>query len=102
MEKKLQELKDRLIEIDNLNSATAVLSWDQSTYMPPGGVAARARQMATLQQLAHVKFIAPAIGRLLDDLRPYEEGLPYDSDDASLIRVTRRQHERAVRVPAPL
>src|SRR4030042_1511550 len=39
MEKKLQELKDRLIEIDNLNSATAVLSWDQSTYMPPGGAA---------------------------------------------------------------
>ncbi len=52
------------------------------------------------QQLAHEKFIDPAIGRLLDDLRPYEEGLPYDSDDASLIRVTRREYERAVRVPA--
>jgi len=100
MQTKLQELKSRLIEVDNLNSATAVLGWDQSTYMPPGGVAARARQMATLQQLAHEKFIDPAVGRLLDDLRPYEEGLPYDSDDASLIRVTRRQYERAVRVPA--
>ena len=100
MQKKLQQLKNRLIEIDNLNGASAVLAWDQTTYMPPGGVEARARQMATLQRLAHVKFIAPAIGRLLDDLRPYEEGLPYDSDDASLIRVTRRQYERAVRVPA--
>lgn len=100
MQKKLQELKNRLIEVDNLNSAAAVLGWDQSTYMPPGGVEARARQMATLEQLAHEKFVDPAIGRLLDDLRPYEEGLPYDSDDASLIRLTRREYERAVRVPA--
>jgi len=72
---------------------------DQSTYMPPGGVAARARQMATLSRLAHEKFIDPAIGRLLDDLRLYAGGLPYDSDDASLIRVARRQYERAVCVP---
>jgi len=27
MQEKLQELKDRLVEIDNLNSATAVLGW---------------------------------------------------------------------------
>ena len=100
MQKKLQELKNRLVEVDNLNSAAAVLGWDQSTYMPPGGVEARARQMATLEQLAHEKFVDPAIGRLLDDLRPYEEGLPYDSDDASLIRLTRREYDRAVRVPA--
>jgi carboxypeptidase Taq len=35
----------------------------------------------------------------LDDLEPYAEQLPYDSDDASLIRVTRRDYERAVKVP---
>ena len=100
MQNKLQELRDRLIEVDNLNSAASVLGWDQTTYMPPGGVTARARQMATLSQLAHEKFVDPAIGRLLDNLRPYAESLPYDSDDASLIRVTRRDYERSVRVPA--
>jgi carboxypeptidase Taq len=87
---KLQQLKVRLAEIDDLESAASVLHWDQATYMPPGGAAARARQMATLQRLAHERFTDPAIGRLLDELRPYEEGLPADSDDASLIRVTRR------------
>jgi len=99
METKLQELKTRLIEINDLESAAALLSWDQSTYMPPGGAAARARQMATLGQLAHEKFTDPAIGKLLEDLRPYEESLPYDSNEASLIRVTRRNYERAVKVP---
>lgn len=99
MEVKLQDLKTHLLEVDDLNSAAKLLDWDQAVYMPPGGAAARARQRATLGRLAHEKFTDPAIGKLLDDLRAYEEGLPYDSDEASLIRVTRREYEKAVKVP---
>jgi carboxypeptidase Taq len=99
MEKKLEELRTRLIEIDDLKSASEVLYWDQTTYMPPGGAAARARQVATLEQLAHEKFTDPALGKLLDALRPLQESLPYESDEASLIRVCRREYEKAVRVP---
>ena len=102
MEKKLAELKRRLLEIDDLNGATAVLNWDQTTYMPPGGAAARGRQLATLSQLAHEKFIDPEVGKLLDALRPYAESLPCDSDDASLIRVTQRQYDKSTKVPAEL
>jgi len=68
--------------------------------MPPGGAEARGRQLGTLAKLAHEKATDPAIGKLLDALRPYEDGLPYDSDDVSLIRVTRRQYERAIKVPS--
>jgi carboxypeptidase Taq len=99
MEKKLQELKIRLAEINDLESAASVLNWDQSTFMPPLGAAPRARQLSTLVRLSQEKFIDPAIGHLLDDLRPLEESLPYESDDASLIRVTRRSYERALRIP---
>ncbi|MFQ5614752.1 MAG: carboxypeptidase M32 [Anaerolineae bacterium] len=95
----MQELKTRLVEINDLESAAALLYWDQSTYMPPGGAVARGRQLATLGRIAHEKFIDPAIGQLLEDLRPYEQSLPYDSDEASLIRVTRRDYEKAVNVP---
>ena len=100
METKLVELKSRLHEADDVRAANAILNWDQTTYMPEGGAAARARQLATLGRIGHEMFTDPAIGRLLDDLRPHEEGLPYDSDDASLIRVTRREYERATRVPS--
>src|SRR5258707_2809782 len=89
VEAKLNDLKLRLLEINDLESAAALLSWDQTTYMPPGGAAARGRQMATLAQIAHEKFTDPAIGRLLDDLQPYAESLPEDSDTAGLLRVTR-------------
>lgn len=100
MNEKLEELKARLIEINDLQSAAELLSWDQSTYMPVGGAAARAHQIATLDRLAHEKFIDPAIGQLLDDLRACEESMPYDSDEASLIRVAQRAYERAICVPA--
>ena len=102
MEQKFAELKARLVAINDLESAAAVLGWDQATYMPPGGARSRARQLATLGRLAHEQFTDPAIGRLLDALRPYEEQLPYDSDEASLIRVTRRDFERATKVPPAL
>ncbi len=100
MDPKLNELKARLQEAHDLNAAAAVLQWDQSTYMPPGGSAARARQSAVLARLAHEKFTDPAIGHLLDELRPLEESLPYDDDDAALIRVARRHYERQTKVPS--
>ena len=99
MEAKFQELKVRLLEVNDISSATALLDWDQCTYMPPGGTAARGRQMATLGRLAHEKFVDPAVGKLLDALVPYEESLAYDSDEASLLRVTRRDYERSIKIP---
>ena len=99
MRDQLAELKRRLTQVNDLNAIGALMNWDQSTYMPPGGAAARGRQAATLGRLAHEKATDPAIGRLLDALQPYADSLPYDSDDASLIRVARREYERATKVP---
>jgi carboxypeptidase Taq len=102
MESKYQELKNRLAEIHDLNKMGWVLGWDQRVMMPPKGGAVRAEQLATLAKIGHEKFTDPEIGRLLDALRPYEESLPYESDEASLIRVTRRDYEKAIRVPTDL
>ncbi len=66
MEKKLDELKTRLLEINDLEMATAVLFWDQSTYMPAGGAEARGRHIATVGRIAHEKFTEAAVGKLLD------------------------------------
>lgn len=96
----LDELKSRLQEIDDLGCARAVLSWDQSTYMPPGGAIARARQMARLSGIVHEKRTDPAIGRLLDAVQPYVADCPEDADDARFVDVVRRDYERATRVPA--
>jgi carboxypeptidase Taq len=99
-EQKLAELKQRLHEISDLSGAGALLAWDQATYMPQGGAPARARQSAMLHRLAHERLIDRALGRLLDDLQPHAESLPADSDAARLIRVARRDFEKAIKVPA--
>ena len=94
----LADLKHRLSEIYDLNAAGSVLAWDEATYMPTGGAVARGRQTAMLRRLAHERFVDPAIGRLLDRLEPSTDKLP--ADDASLLRVVRRDYERAIKVPA--
>ncbi|MEB3280626.1 MAG: carboxypeptidase M32 [Lyngbya sp.] len=99
-EPQLIELKQRLSEINDIESVVSLLHWDQATYMPSGGAAARGRQIATLKQIAHEKFTDPALGQLLEDLRPYEASVPLDSLAASLIRITRRDYQRAIRVPS--
>ena len=70
--------------------------------MPAQGAAARAEASATLAGVAHERFVSDEIGRLLDAVAPLEDELEYDSDDASLIRVTRRDWEKQRRVPTEL
>jgi carboxypeptidase Taq len=98
----LRALKERLAEISDLGRAAGVLAWDQKVTMPPGGHPARAEAMATVGRIAHERFVDAEIGLLLERLQPLEESLDYDSDDASLIRVTRRDWEKQRRVPTEL
>ena len=98
----LETLRERLREVDDLNSAAGVLRWDQTTYMPPGGAPARGRQLATLARIAHEKFIEAETGRLLDAAAKETGSLPYDSDDASIVRIARRAWDQAVKLPGAL
>src|SRR3954447_20351475 len=70
--------------------------------MPPAGAASRAEQRATLNRIAHDLQVAEDLGELFDELAGMEEELGYDSFEASLIRVGRRDYEKAVRVPSEL
>ena len=98
----LAALRERLAEIHDVTRAAGVLAWDQRVTMPPLGTEARAEALATLGRIAHERFVDAETGRLLERAAPLEESLPYDSDDASLVRVTRRDWEKARRVPAEL
>src|SRR5438105_388378 len=100
VEIKLRNLRRRLLEIADIEAAASVLGWDQATYMPPGGTEARGRQGAFLRRLAHERSVDPQLGKLIDELAPWAETRPSDSADAALMRVARRDFEKASRVPA--
>ncbi len=54
--------------IADVNYSSALLSWDQETYMPEGGAELRARQQSTLAGISHDMFTAESLGKLLDQL----------------------------------
>jgi len=101
-EPRFEQLKERLAEVDDLRNAASLLFWDQRVMMPPGGSAARAEAIATISRIAQERFVASDIGELLEELRGFEESSDYDSFEASLIRVTRRDYEKATRVSPEL
>ena len=94
MSDSLERLKAILAEVTDLSRAAAMLEWDQETYMPPGGVAARSDQLSTLLRLSHIRFTGDEVGRLLEELEDETSGKPFDSYEASLVRVTRRDYEQ--------
>jgi carboxypeptidase Taq len=102
MEQKLAKLKEILAEVFDIYAATALLDWDQQCYMPPNGAECRGNQQSTLSRIAHVRFTSDEVGQLLADLKPYAAQLDPDSDDARLLKVTARQYEKRVKVPAAL
>ncbi|HMN62634.1 MAG TPA: carboxypeptidase M32, partial [Anaerolinea sp.] len=97
MDDKLNQLKALLAEIDDLAHAQAVLSWDQQTYMPSGGAEDRGNQLTTLARLEHQRWVSDEMGSLLEALSTAQ--FPADSDEAALVRVTRRDYEKRTRVP---
>ncbi|MBY0523711.1 MAG: carboxypeptidase M32 [Gemmataceae bacterium] len=85
-----------------LVSCTELLSWDELTYMPRGGVEHRGNQMAYLAGLMHDQAADPRFGELLDVLQQSELVQDPLSDAAVNVRELRRIHHRATRVPRGL
>ena len=62
------QYKATLQKIADVKYASAVLQWDQETYLPAKGNEIRGRQIATLNELAHEKFTGEEFGVLLNEL----------------------------------
>jgi carboxypeptidase Taq len=102
MNKDFLKLKQELQTIAALETASSILAWDESTYMPPKGAEARGQHMAILRRLSHEAFTSKKVGKLLDKLSSFESTLHPDSDEACLIRVTRYDYEKATKIPPEL
>lgn len=99
MEAQLKQLKELLGEVADLRAASNVLGWDQQVNMPEGAAEDRGEQIATLENILHKKATSDEIGTLLDDLEKSKHQLDPDSDDARLIKVTKREYDKQTKVP---
>jgi carboxypeptidase Taq len=73
------EYKTKMQKIADVKYASAVLQWDQETYLPVKGNDMRGRQLATLSEIAHDLFTDEKLGDILvglnnaDDLTEKEK-----------------------------
>jgi carboxypeptidase Taq len=103
----LEPLTTRLLEIQRVHSAASVLSWDQETYMPAGGGAARAEQIATLEGIAHERLVSVEVETLLAGWIDPSTGQAaetsgdcWDEPSRALLREVWRDFSRAKKLPS--
>ena len=68
MKELYEQYKTKMQKIADVKYASAVLQWDQETYLPPKGNDIRGRQLATLSEIAHQQFTDDSTGALLNEL----------------------------------
>jgi carboxypeptidase Taq len=96
----IERLRAVLAQIADLNHTQQILEWDARVSMPHAGAKARADVASTVTQLAHGLLVSDEMGKLLADLD--DAGHDPESVEGALIRITRREWERASRIPSEL
>jgi carboxypeptidase Taq len=94
----MRQLRERTAELADLARIEMLAVWDQLVMMPSEGADARAHQLSSLSRLTHERAVDEQIGGWLDEL----DGASLDDVQQDMVRLARRDWERAVRVPAEL
>ncbi len=98
----IDTLKNELMQIKDLKGAINLLYWDMETYMPKGGVEARARQVAMLEAMAHERFIGEGISKPLGELVDLDTGKQLNGLDKNTERLSFeiwKDYHRAAALP---
>lgn len=91
-----QPLFARMQELRDLACVIGLATWDQETYLPRKGDAARASQLATLQGLYHERLVDPRLGDWLAAPEARTD------DEAAMVRVLKKERDRAAKIPGDL
>ncbi len=103
MTENLRSLINELVVIAQLRRVAAVLNWDQETYMPVNGAAARADQLSLILSLAHIRFIGKDFEKSLAKVVDLETGhvtaAGIDERQAKMTKAVWRDWHRARKIP---
>ncbi|MEK7122661.1 MAG: hypothetical protein AAB855_02285, partial [Patescibacteria group bacterium] len=68
MQTQYEALKEKLVELAHLSSATSLLHWDMETNMPKEGADMRGQTISVMSALCHEKFTSPEFEKLITEL----------------------------------
>ena len=99
-EQAYRELIVQLKEVALFGSVGSLLGWDERVQMPAKGAEHRANQNSLPARKVHEQFTSPRIGELLGTVENSE--IAAEGARGANVRETRRQYDRATRLPATL
>lgn len=102
MEKKFEQLLQKLNAIAHIYSAQAVLSWDRETSIPPQGVARRAETIAYLSGLAHELCLDPQFEEILTELHTAYQENKLTDEQSVVVKEVWRDFNYAKKLPTSL
>ncbi|WP_269540534.1 carboxypeptidase M32 [Cerasicoccus fimbriatus] len=79
-----------------LDATSGLLGWDEQVNLPPGAAELRGQQNSALAEVVHREFTRPEVGQWLTELEQQE----LEPDAACVVRETRREYDRAAKLPA--
>jgi carboxypeptidase Taq len=98
----MERLRERMAELADLTAIGMLADWDQLVMMPAEAGAARAQQLGTLARLTHERATSEQIGEWLAELDSDGGATELDDVDRDIVRLARRDWQRARRVPEEL
>lgn len=99
--KHYEDLQRALREAATLGSVSALLGWDQETYMPGAGADARAEQASLVAGLIHERATSERLGALIAACEG-DADLTGDPETAAELREIRRDYDLATKLPGEL
>ena len=90
---------DILTELAKLNSAVALLSWDEETDMPKKGLDLRAETLGKLSRMAFELSTSDELGRCIESLEGRDD---LSEKEVASVRVVGREYRRSKAVPPDL
>ena len=84
--------------VSDLGGALALMGWDRETRMPPSGAETRGQQLGTVAALHHRELVRRDVEEAIAELASSD----LDDDRRAMVERSRRDRDRAVRVPEEL
>ncbi len=89
-------------ESGTLSSISALVSWDQETYMPTAGAKARAEQSSLLAGIIHERNTSSKLGDLIAQCEADTDLNDESTPEGANIREMRRDYDLATKLPTDL
>ncbi len=99
MHKKFEQLKNTLVELSHISSATALLNWDMETYMPSEGMGMRGKTISVMSALVHEKFTSSEFEVLITELNDARQAGLLGDEESCVVREVWRDFSREKKLP---